>query len=137
MRGVQRDPSFQDSSSTPIDSVRAYGSPFNPGLAAIYNGGCITSIGEVVTPSTKIPAPRAVYVTNKGAQLGMTIEDVLAKHGPPVCSRSDDFPSDRTTYFNYDGLFFTFHKGRVISIGVSSYRPSDRPPDFPPPESCR
>ena len=134
---IQRDPNFQDGSYNPITSVSVDGL-FVPALVLnVHKGGCITINGEVVTSKTKIPVPQAVYVTNKGIQLGMTIEDVLAKHGPPACSRSIETSSDRTTYFTYDGLSFTFYKGLVSGIDLNSYRPSDRPQDSPLPEGCR
>ena len=106
-----------------VDSVNVVNYAFN--LVIGPDGGCITNTGQVVTAATKVPVPQAVYVTNKGVQIGMTIEDVLEKHGPPVCSKTLSGADFRTTHMSYDGLELTFKKGHLAYISVSSYRPSE------------
>ena len=124
----QRDLTPLDASSSPVDSVDAYTDRALPRILRIISSHerCITNEGQtwIVTISTQLPAPQAVYVTNKGARLGMTTNEVLAKHGAFACSRGIEGLVS-FLFLTYEGLQFVLYNGRVDEISVGSYHPSN------------
>jgi hypothetical protein len=88
-----------------------------------YSGGCATNDGRKVTADRSFPTPPGiVYLTNKGARLGMSVGDVIAAHGIPVQS-SNYQGNKQVASLDYCGLTLKFDSnGRLSRISVGQNR---------------
>ncbi len=88
-----------------------------PKLYAEHGGSCVSAEGNSITSERTFTLPLdAAYVTNKGVQLGATVNSVIAAHGAPTSTASRQGSVIRLSYC---GLAFSFNRtGRVTMISI-------------------